>query len=74
MITGIGSYGIQRNNKIATQQSPAAIVKRYNIGEIIVLQEFPVNLKYVLVIAKDIRKVTHRPVVRGCYLPNPLFQ
>lgn len=56
---GIGSYGVYRYEHVAVYGAASAVVERYNVCIIIVLQKLPVYFQNALVVTKNIVQVPY---------------
>ena len=65
----VGAHRVERYHHIAAEQLAPAVVKRNDVGIIVVLKKLPVHSKNLLIIAKQITELAEHPAM---LLPYPI--
>ena len=70
---GVGGNSIERDIDVAIHACARGIIKGDDVGIVVVLKEFAINSKDLLVVAEDIVEVAHRVAVLSCGALDPLL-
>lgn len=66
---GIRAHRIERNQHVAAYPARRRIVKRYNVGIIVMAEKFPVGANYLIIAAETITDIADFPRM-SCGLLN----
>ena len=69
--SGIGGYGIERDDKVAVELVALAVVEGDNVGEIVVLEILTVDLEDFLVGAEEVAHLAYCLAIGGGHTAYP---
>ena len=68
---GVGAHGVEADKEVAAHDVVCAIVKRDDVGVVVVVEILAVHFQYLFVIAKDIGHFAHFFAITCSYGFNP---
>ena len=68
---GISPHSIEANNHVARHAAAITVVKRDDVGEVVMVEKFAISLEDVLIITEDIGQTPHYPIMATSHLNQP---
>ena len=69
----VGAHGIERYEYVTAYQAASCVVKRDDVGEIVVLQKLPIDQEYPWIVGKDVSHRSENTVMIPGHPTYPLF-